>query len=416
MSNVKFSGLPGGGITPAHTACWNGFRELVFVDFTRCGRRLPDALGRDGKVVTGPWRYSEYREGTKCTVVAHQHVTTQVIAMHLSGQLSHGHQRAWLQCYAADTEGMAVYSVVDLDVVGANHCSAPEHYETQEAALEDALKSIGVLQALGLTAHLEVTKSYGYRVWVFHHKLPAAHAQGLGRLIVVRAGLHPKTEISPAQAYLSENQVGSAVFVPYNQDNARHGRQVMIDSQTGDVRMVNEFVVNALEHRSDPARVEEIVSAATESGELKPPVPREGVAYDGGSPLAEPGDRATGAWMQTYLKCTAIREIVDACDSGVEISYGDWLHLASHMKPYGEMGRQEFHSLSSTDPRYDEGQTDALLDSINAPTRCENMGCGRHPQTDCAMAEGKVSAVAFGYEFLRRVPVVNARPARFPKR
>jgi hypothetical protein len=358
-----------------------------------------------------------YREETRCTVEVCQHVTSNVIPMHLSGNLMHGSQRAWLQCYAASIEGDSVYTALDLDVEGTAHSAAPEHFATQEEARAAALKLIAVVEAMGLVAHLEITKSGGYRVWVFHHRLKAHHARDLGKLIVKRAGLHPKTEVFPAQAYLIEGQVGSAVFVPYNYHNAKNGRQVMIEPVTGDVRMVEAFVAHALTHRSDPARVAEIVAQATESGELKPPAPRlDRVAYDGGSPLAEPGERPAAAWMYTYLHCSAIGQIVDDCDNGLQISYGDWLRLATHLRPYGEWGRSEFHTLSSGDSRYDEAQADAIWDSINGgPTRCENMGCRYDPQTDCGLPDGKVSAVAFGYDFLRQVPVAYARRPRFTK-
>lgn len=412
---IKFSDLPAKeGIIPAHTECWVGMISLFFADPCRIGRRLPDVLGNDDKPITGPWRYRDYKEATKCTVTVHQQATANIMAMHLSGRLEHGNQRAWLQCYAASDEGVAVYSTVDLDVEGVAHSAAPEHFASQDEALEAAKKLIAEAETLGLVAHLEITKSGGYRVWVFHHRLRAAHARDLGRLLVARAALHAKTEVFPAQSYLMDGQYGSAVFTPYNWHNARDGRQVMIDPETGGVRMVEKFVQDAIAHRSAPALVERIVSEATETGELKASAPpRERAEYDGENRLAQDPSLSASAWNYQALKCMALGDIVRRCEEGVQISRADWFRLATHLRAFGEWGYGEFHRLSETDGRYNEGEADALWDSIHGgPVRCSGMECGRDPQADCGIADGKVSAVWFAYQRLRQLPVANVRPLR----
>lgn len=411
MTIVKFSALPDGAIVPAHTECWIGMIKLFFADARRIGRRLPDALGDDGKPVTGPWRYRDFREETRCTVTTHQQATLNVMAMHLSGTLLHGQQRAWLQCYAASDEAQAVYTTIDLDVEGDAHSAAPEHFVSQETALEAARKLIAEAEALGLVAHLEITKSAGYRVWVFHRHIGAALAQGLGRLLVARAGLHAKTEVFPAQGWLQDGQYGSAVFVPYNKHNAQNGRQVMIEPHTGTVRMVEDFVADALAGRSDPALVAKIVSEATESGELKASEPpRERAEYTGDNLLAQDPRRSAAAWAYTITRCPALAQIVQQCEDGAAVSYADWLRLATHLRPYDAAGHGEWHALSACHPDYDERQADALWDSLRGgPTRCDKMDCGYDPDLDCGLPQGKVSAVAFGYEMLRRLPVVKTR-------
>lgn len=408
--NVVFSKLPA-TLSPAHEACWKGFRTLFFADPRRTGRRKPNVLGKNGKPVTGPWREDVYRERTKSTVVVWQDASPNIIAMHLGGVLYDGRDSVWLQCYAASEEGHAVYTTVDLDVEGENHSAAAEHFATQESAREAALKLIAEAEALGLTPHLEVTKSGGYRVWVFHHRVQAAHAQGLGRLLVLRAKLHAKTEVFPAQAFLNEGQVGSAVFVPYNAHNAKLGRQVMIDPVTGTIRMVEDFVADALAGRSDSALVAKIVSEATESGELKASEPpRERPVYDGDNLLAQDPRRSAAAWAYTLTRCPALAQIVQQCDEGAEIGYHDWLRLATHLRPYGELGYGEFHSLSASDPRYDERQADDVWNSLSGgATCCNKMECGYDPDLDCGLPQGRVSALAFGYEMLRKLPLVKTR-------
>jgi len=415
QTQVVYSALPADqGITPTHTATWQGMVDLFFAAASPIGRRLPGVLGKDGKPVTGPWRDRHYRETTKCAVVIHQAATLNVMAQHLSGVLHHDQARAWLQSYAASQEGQAVYTAVDFDVEGDAHGPAPEHFATPIEAMDAARKLIAVAEALGLSAHLEITKSGGYRGWIFHRHVPAAHARDLGRLLIQRAGLHPSIEVFPKTVYFDEGQVGSAVFVPYGAHHARQGRQVMLHSNTGAVRMVEEFVQDALAHRSDPALVERIVTAATETGELKPSLPpqRQQAEYDGESPLAQDPDRAAQAWEYQVSRCAALLETVARCEQGVQISRADWLRLATHLRPYGDLGYTEFHRLSGFDDRYNE-ETDALWNSLRGgPVRCDRMECGRDPQADCGMAEGKVSAVAWAYERLRQLPMAGGRPLR----
>ena len=411
----------GGTITPESPTCWSGFRDLFFARRDRLGRRLPDVISDlTDKPVTGPWRYYHFTNKT----VAYQPVNRGLIAQHLSGELR---VDAWddvqcpdimIQSYAVDLAGESVFTATDLDVVGDNHADVPEHFQSQGLALAAAQKLIAETEALGLTAHLEITKSAGYRVWVFHQRCPWIHAKDLGRLLVQRAGLHPKTEVFPVSAPVDRDGLGSAVFVPYWAVNAKVGRQVMIDPLTEQVRPVEEFAAHALAHRTDPARLAEIVTSATEKGEIKLTPPRherseQGGSPEDGSPLAESTEVAERCWRAQLAGCEALREMVQRCEDGSELARAEWMRLATHLKQYGDWGLAEFHRLSSYDGRYTEYETDMMFDSLQyGPTNCDKMECGHDPQANCGMAEGRVNSSSFAYRALKQLPMVSTIKAR----
>jgi len=407
----------------AEIKLWGGFRELFFARTDRIGRRLPDVISEtSGKPVTGPWRYLNFA----CKTMQYQAANLGIIASHLSGETT---ADAWddascpdimLQTYMVDLDGSSVATAVDLDVKGESHADVDEHFLTRELALEAARKLMAESEVLGLNSYIEITKSAGYRHWTFHKRCSWTQARDLGKLLVKRAGFHERTEVFPVSAPAGKDSVGSAVFVPFWGVNARKGRQVMIDPTTEQPRSVDEFVAEALAGRTSLERLAEIVSRATESGEIKATAAQrersERTSEDGDSPLAEDDETAAACWQVQLFGCEALRDMVQRCSDGNELSRAEWMKLASHLKAYGDWGLAEFHLLSACDSRYSEHETDTLWDSLlYGPTTCAKMECGLDPQDDCGVANGKLSSIWFAYQGLQQLPTV--RPAdRMAKR
>ncbi len=401
-------------ITPAHTQMWADFTTLFFCRTDRIGRRLPDALNYEGLAYTGPWRH--YKESHK--TYWYQALTSNMIAQHISGQLCDGMDTAMLQTYMVDPKGTSVASVIDLDVVAEGiHADVPEHFATQAEALVAARKVIGAAEGLCLRAHLEITKSAGYRIWIFHERSAWEQCRDLGHILLKRAGLHPKIEVFPVSALAGKDAVGSAVFVPFWGINAKRGKQVMIDPVTELPRDIFEFVADAILHRTSTERLAEIVEAAAASGEIKAtPAKRERserTAYEGDeNPFVDDVAAAKG-WQMQVNHCSSLNDLVMRCTNSLQISRAEWMHLASHLKIYGDWGVAEFHRLSAFDDRYDPTQTDRMIDSLNfGPVTCSKMECGLDPQDDCGMPEGKVSASYFAYKALKQLPMAGAAASR----
>ena len=397
-------------ITDAHMACWTGLCDLFFARRDRLGRRLPDVISdTSGKPVVGPWRWKNQAYNR----MDYQGLNSNVIAQHLSGVLTDDYRdRVQLQTYAAAPDGTAVWTAIDLDVQGEAHADVDEHFDTQALAREAARKLIAETEALGLVAHLEITKSAGYRVWMFHARCPWNQARDLGRLLVQRAGLHPKTEVFPSTVPADKDGFGTAVLVPFWGGNAKQGRQVMIDPTTEQVRTVAEFAAHALTHRTEPARLAEIVTAAAEAGEIKQTAAKrersERTNQDGDGALAQGAEVADPCWQAQLAGCEALREMVQRCEDGRVLSRAEWMRLATHLKKYGDWGLAEFHRLSAFDSRYMEHETDMMFDSlVYGPTNCDKMECGRDPQGDCGMADGKVNSSWFAYKALKQLHMVG---------
>jgi hypothetical protein len=404
MPTVYTNLYKGRVIEPEHIACWDAMAELFFASPTPIGRRLPQVISETSqKPVTGPWRYWGESADNR-PKASYMPLSQNVIAAHLSGNLCHGLQPAMLLCYAVGLDG-SVFTAIDLDVVGATHSNAPAHFESQNEAYQSAMCIISKAKHLGLTPHLELTKSAGYRVWIFHHRVDAATASNLGHILVKRAGLHKNTEVFPKQSALLSDQVGSAVFVPYNGQFAAIGRQVMIDPQTQEIRLVEEFCANALQYRSDVALCARIVEAASDAGDLESiAVPTKRIAYQGEGLISKFVGSEAEIWKAHRDGCMLIQKIVSECEAG-QTDYNSWFQLATHLKSYSDWGAEEFHRLSSFDVRYDVYQTDDLWDGISGgPVGCIKMQCGLNPQTDCELPEGKNNAISHAYAYLQQLP------------
>ncbi len=385
---------------------------MFFARMDKLGRRLPDVLDDNDKPIVGPWRWNnkEYKR------MDYQGVNLQVIAQHLSGALTDDWgERVQAQTYAVNFNGTSVWTTIDLDVKGEAHADVPEHFNSQELALDAARKLIAEIEALRLKAHLEITKSAGYRVWIFHERCPWTYAKDLGRLLLTRASLHVKIEVFPSTAPSGRDGFGTAVLLPCWGGNKARGRQVMIDSETQAARDVMEFVSDAIKYRTTTERLTEIITAATQIGEIKEtPARRERSERTGDEDNSFADEKiAAHCWQAQLNGCEALREVARRCEAGSELSRAEWMRLATHLKQYADWGLAEFHRLSSFDSRYMEYETDMMFESLQyGPTRCDKMECGRDPQVDCEMADGKVSASWFAYQYLKLLPMSSPAAKR----
>lgn len=370
------------------------FQALFFVADQPIGRGLPGSLDpRTQKMKTGPWRDTRKVDGMHET--DDRAISPDMIARHLAGTLLQDGKEALLMPYMVDSAAMSVITAVDLDIAGKGHADLPQHFDTVANALAAVRTIFEVAAALGLRAWIETTKSGGKRLWIFHHRLPAADARDLGLLLLKRAGLHPKIEVFPKQAIASVT--GNGVFLPYF-GGAAPGRQVIADPATGEAMTAEEFAAAAIESRTLPDNVAAIVQAARGSGEISPTRAaeprRDRTEGEGG----ERGDVSQGMWPVQLSKCAYLRGLVESAETRQELGYEDWLRLATHLKVYGGWGRKEYHRLSEFDSRYDAIETDHKFDSLDGgPWRCDETPCGKDAYIDCKLPKGKVSSTYWAY-------------------
>lgn len=103
--------------------------------------------------------------------------------------------------------------------------------EPGEAGLAAAVRLRDQLDAWGLPAYIETSKSKGYHVWLFFSApVPAKKARGV--LIAgwnEATGSKPLPEIFPKQAEASRVRYGNYIHLPYWPDSVKTGRRVMLD-------------------------------------------------------------------------------------------------------------------------------------------------------------------------------------------
>ena len=369
------------------------FHSLFFVTDKPLGRALPGKLGADGKMIAGPWRDTRKKEGVHET--DDRAISPDMIARHLAGTLLQKGCQAMLMPYMVDGDGRATCTAIDMDIAGKGHADLPQHFDTIAEALAAVQSLLKVCAELGLRAWVETTKGGGRRLWIFHHRLPAADARDLGLLLLKRAGLHPMIEVFPKQALA--RLTGNGVFLPYF-GGAAPGRQVITDPVTGEALSADEFAASAIESRSLPAEVAAIVQGARDSGEIQPTRaagPRRDQSERGDG---ERGDVNHAMWPVQVKKCAYLRGLIEAAEGGQELGYDDWLRLATHLKAYGGWGRREYHRLSEFDSRYDPVETDHKFDSLDGgPARCDTTPCGKDAYIDCKLPAGKVSSTYWAY-------------------
>ena len=164
------------------------FHFLFFVADKPLGRALPGKLGADGKMIAGPWRDTRKKEGVRET--DDRAISPDMIARHLAGTLLQKGCQAMLMPYMVDGDGRATCTAIDMDIAGKGHADLPQHFDTIAEALAAVQSLLKVCAELGLRAWVETTKGGGLRLWIFHHRLPAADARDLGLLLLKHAGLH----------------------------------------------------------------------------------------------------------------------------------------------------------------------------------------------------------------------------------
>ena len=369
------------------------FHSLFFVTDKPLGRGLPGKLGADGKMTAGPWRDTRKKEGVHET--DDRAISPDMIARHLAGTLLQNGYLAMLMPYMVDGDGRATCTAIDMDIAGKGHADLPQHFDTIAEALAAVQSLLKVCAELGLRAWVETTKGGGRRLWIFHHRLPAADARDLGLLLLKHAGLHPMIEVFPKQALA--RLTGNGVFLPYF-GGAAPGRQVITDPVTGEALSADEFAAAAIGNRTVPSLVASLVQPARDGGEIavrRAPSPRQErpEGEDG-----ERGDVSPAMWPVQVEKCAYLDALVKRAESGQELAYEDWVLVATHLRVYGSWGRQEFHRLSEFDGRYDPIETDHKIDSLTGgPRRCDTTPCGKDAHADCGLPEGKVSSIHWAY-------------------
>jgi len=386
-------------VESARMSVLDGLIDLFFATKQPFGRRYPNKLDRNNKPITGPWcRWLECEDGARQRVYAT--LSPELVKGHLAGDIQ-GPEKVMLLAYQVDAEGFSVSTAIDLDVAGKDHADADHHFQTEQ----DALAAARVLhaEAIGLCLQpwIERTKSGGYRLWVFHTKVKSSCAHDLGLILLKKANLSNKVEVFPKQSD-NPDLCGSGIFLPYYGPNREKGRQVMVDPQTDSTIQVWEFVPTALDGRTPAEMVERIVEAAVDSGEIgrtkQSSRTNRRSSDNSGSDILHDPQRAVESWLAQTNGCSVLKDIVDRAGSGEQLSYEEWLRLATHLKAYGGWGLSTFHELSEKDERYDPDQTDDLFHSLNGgPTNCDKMCCGLDPQDDCGLPAGRTNSIYFAY-------------------
>lgn len=112
--------------------------------------------------------------------------------------------------------------------------------------LQLAINLRTALKVLGITGHVEVSKSKGYHVWVFTHTWVPASTMRRALLAVHQLADVPATEVNPKQERLEGDRLGNYVRLPYPgaletgttkdqrrmvlMDVGEHGRRIMFHS------------------------------------------------------------------------------------------------------------------------------------------------------------------------------------------
>lgn len=397
---------------------YRGLIDLIFVKTCPVGRELINIIDRKtNRTITGRWvdtrKVDGVFESSDRDLVGLDDDPLSMIRDHVNGVLLHGGKSARLLAYVVSADGYTTITAIDIDVAGPRHKAGGHVLKTRELGLAAAILVCEAARAMGLVPHIEGTRSGGFRVWIFHHRIKASTARALGALLVARSGLHKKTEVFPKQNVCSSNGTGSGLFAPYY-GGADPGCQVFIVPETGELLPFEEFVTAALAGRSDPGMVEAIVAAAVAAGELAAatvkPAPRHPDEGDGfsGDDLLSREDRAPAGWAYMESRCKYIAKLVADAEAGMQLPYDDWLLLLGMCRWFGKWGRKKAHELSAHDDRYNEIETDAKLDSLSGkPFTCEKSGCGHDRCNDCGMPPNKKSPVYFAYRGLLSLPVVN---------
>jgi hypothetical protein len=162
-------------------------------------------------------------------------------------------------------EAIGVYPIVpkgdDFKVVwGCSDFDTAEAW-THAKLLHDSL------QAAGVTAWVERSRSKGFHVWVFCTELVSATAMRNMFLAAHQVAQVPATEVNPKQTRLASGQYGNYVRLPYpNATDTDALAQRVVDPAVGPNAVIpfSVFVNAAFNSRVSPERVAELASLYVE--------------------------------------------------------------------------------------------------------------------------------------------------------
>jgi hypothetical protein len=116
------------------------------------------------------------------------------------------------------------------------------------------------LNAAGIHAWVERSRSKGYHVWVFASSPVAAEDMRRMLLVAHQVADYPAREVNPKQSDVSVSKVGNYVRIPY--PGGLLGlpeRRVMLDDSDNKIPLV-AFVRDAYAHRTDPDSIRRIAT------------------------------------------------------------------------------------------------------------------------------------------------------------
>lgn len=127
-------------------------------------------------------------------------------------------------------------------------------------SLEDARLMQRTLEAAGIIAWVERSRSKGYHVWVFADKPVTSKVMRNALLMAHQVANYPAREVNPKQVDVSATKVGNYVRLPYVGGlKETPVRRVILDDNDQPVPL-EVFVHAAFENRTSATRLEEIAS------------------------------------------------------------------------------------------------------------------------------------------------------------
>lgn len=127
-------------------------------------------------------------------------------------------------------------------------------------SIADARLMQRTLEAAGVVAWVERSRSKGYHVWVFADKPVTSKVMRNALLMAHKVADYPAREVNPKQVDVSATKVGNYVRLPYVGGLvATPERRVILDDSDNPVSL-DIFVLAALDARTSSTRLEEIAS------------------------------------------------------------------------------------------------------------------------------------------------------------
>ena len=183
-------------------------------------------------------------------------------------------------------------------------------------SISDARLMQRTLEAAGVVAWVERSRSKGYHVWVFADKPVTSKVMRNALLMAHQVADYPAREVNPKQVDVSATKVGNYVRLPYvNGLNELPLRRVILDDDDMPVPLV-DFVHVALQNRTSATRLEEIASMWVEPKVTKVVLDIEG-SEDLDSSLRMASPLARIIWRDGPLegqdRSTALTRLAHVC-------------------------------------------------------------------------------------------------------